>query len=108
MPKSASTASPAATPAAQSTTAQGVAQGSALVVLDDAINAAVKVTLNVQIGSVRLSLHDLMTARAGEVIELDSHINDPVRLYVEDALVALGELVAVDDRFGVKITEISK
>lgn len=79
-----------------------------LVAIDEAISASVKVTIDVQIGSVTLSLQDLINTQAGEVITLDSQINDPVRLYVNDALVALGELIAVDDMFGVKITEISK
>lgn len=79
-----------------------------LVAIDEAISTSVKVTIDVQIGSVTLSLQDLINTQAGDFITLDSQINDPVKLYVNDALVALGELIAVDDKFGVKITEISK
>ena len=79
-----------------------------LVAIDAAISASVQVTIDVQIGSITLSLQELIDTQVGGVITLDSQINDPVKLYVNDALVALGELIAVDDRFGVKITEISK
>ena len=93
---------------AASSSPKGAQDTISLVAIDEAISTSVKVTMDVQIGSVTLSLHDLTKTQPGEVITLDSQINDPVKLYVNDALVALGELVAVDDNFGVKITEISK
>ena len=42
----------------------------------------------------------------GAVVQLNQHASDPVGLYVNDKLVAYGEVVVVEDNFGIKITEL--
>jgi flagellar motor switch protein FliN/FliY len=67
----------------------------------------VAVTLQARLGSVEMTLADLLALRTGSVIELKTRLSEPVELYLNDGLVARGEIVAVDDRFGIRILEIA-
>lgn len=66
----------------------------------------VKATLTVCVGSVELTIGELLKARKEQVIRLDSGINDPVDLLIEGKVVARGQLVAIDDHFAVRITQL--
>lgn len=66
----------------------------------------VKVKLTVKLGSCQLPMKDILEMSPGTVIQLDQHARDPVGLYVNDKLIAHGEVVVVEDAFGIKITEI--
>lgn len=68
----------------------------------------VAVTLQARLGSVEMTVADLLALRAGSVLELKTKLSDPVELYLNDALIALGEIVAVDDKFGLRIIEIAE
>ena len=60
----------------------------------------VKATLSVCVGS------ELLKARKDQVIALDSGVDEPVDLLLEGKVVARGQLVAIGDRFGVRITQL--
>lgn len=66
----------------------------------------VKVKVTVQLGSCQLPMRDVLELAAGSVVQLNQHASDPVGLYVNDKLVAYGEVVVVEDNFGIKITEL--
>jgi flagellar motor switch protein FliN/FliY len=66
----------------------------------------VKVKIAVQIGSCMLPMRDVLELAPGSVVQLHQHASDPVGLYVNDKLVAYGEVVVVEDNFGIKITEL--
>lgn len=66
----------------------------------------VKATLTVCVGSVVLTVGELLKARKDQVIRLDSEIDDAVDLLIEGKVVARGQLVAIDDHFAVRITEL--
>jgi flagellar motor switch protein FliN/FliY len=66
----------------------------------------VKATLTVCVGSVVLTVGELLKARKEQVIRLDSGINDSVDLLIEGKVVARGQLVAIDDHFAVRITQL--
>lgn len=66
----------------------------------------VKVKLTVKLGSCQLPMKDILEMAPGTVIQLDQQSRDPVGLYVNDKLIAYGEVVVVEDAFGIKITEI--
>ena len=66
----------------------------------------VKVRVTVQLGSCQLPMRDVLELAQGTVIQLNQHANDPVGLYVNDKLIAYGEVVVVEDSFGIKITEL--
>jgi flagellar motor switch protein FliN/FliY len=66
----------------------------------------VKVKVAVQIGSCQLPMREVLELTPGAVVQLDQHASDPVGLYVNDRLVAYGEVVVVEDNFGIRITEL--
>ena len=72
--------------------------------LDIVLDVKVKVT--VQLGSCQLPMRDVLELAPGSVVQLSQRASDPVGLYVNDKLVAYGEVVVVEDNFGIKITEL--
>ena len=66
----------------------------------------VKVKVTVQLGSCQLPMREVLSLAPGAIIQLNQHASDPVGLYVNDKLVAYGEVVVVEDSFGIKITEL--
>ncbi len=66
----------------------------------------VKVKITVQLGSSQLPMREVMELQPGSVIQLNQAAKDPVGLYVNDKLIAYGEVVVVEDNFGIKITEL--
>lgn len=67
----------------------------------------VRVKLTVQLGSCRMPMKEVMELVPGSVIQLNQEAKDPVGLYVNDKLIAYGEVVVVEDNFGIKITEMA-
>lgn len=67
---------------------------------------AVKVQLQVCVGQASMTVGQLLGAREHEVLALDRNVEQPVDLLLEGRVVARGQLVAVDGRFGVRITEL--
>jgi flagellar motor switch protein FliN/FliY len=72
--------------------------------LDIVLDVKVKVT--VQLGSVMMSMREVLELTAGSVVQLTQHASDPVGLFVNDKLVAYGEVVVVEDNFGIKVVEL--
>ena len=66
----------------------------------------VKVDLTVGIGSCMLPMRDVVELVEGTVLQLDQLASEPVGLYVNDKLIARGEVVVVEENFGIKITQI--
>lgn len=67
---------------------------------------AVKVRLQVRVGEATLTVGDLLAARENQVLALDRTVDQPVDLVLEGKVVARGQLVAVDQSFAVRITEL--
>jgi flagellar motor switch protein FliN len=59
------------------------------------------------LGQTAMSLRDVVALQNGSVLELDKLSTDPIDLYVNDILIARGEVVVVDDRFAIKISELN-
>ncbi|MHC1769696.1 MAG: flagellar motor switch protein FliN [Verrucomicrobiia bacterium] len=72
--------------------------------LDILLDVPVQVT--VRLGSCQLPMREVLELDVGAVVQLDSAADAPVALHVNDKLIALGEVVVVDNRFGLKITEL--
>jgi len=66
----------------------------------------VKATLQVYLGSATLTVGELMSATKNQLLVLDRTVGEPVDLLLEGQVVARGQLVALDDRFAVRITEL--
>lgn len=72
--------------------------------IDLPLDVAMRVT--VELGRARMKLSQILELQSGSVIELDRLAGDPVDIFVNDHMVALGEVVVVEDKFGVRITEM--
>ncbi len=68
----------------------------------------VPVSISAVIGKAQLSVAQLLKLGAGSVLELDRRVGEAIDIYVNNRLVARGEVVVVDERLGVTMTEIIK
>ena len=66
----------------------------------------VPVGLTVELGSCHLPMRDVLNLNIGSIVQLDKVADSPVELRVNDKLIARGEVVVVENRFGIKITEL--
>ena len=66
----------------------------------------VSMRVTVELGRTRMPLAQILDLQKGSVVELERLAGEPVDVFVNDSLVARGEVVVVDDRFGVRITEM--
>ena len=93
----------AARAAFDSLTADAGAAGSDLnhdVILD------VPVSLSLEVGRARIPLRNLLQLNQGSVVELERAAGEPLDLYVNGTLIAQGDVVVVNDRFGVRLTDV--
>jgi flagellar motor switch protein FliN len=63
-------------------------------------------SLTVELGHCQLPMREVLQLNIGNVVQLDKPADAPVDLFVNGKLVARGEVVVIEDRFGVKITEV--
>ena len=66
----------------------------------------VEMTVTVELGRTKMLLRDLLALQTGSVIELDRAAGSPVDVLINDNLLARGEVVVLDDEFGVRILDI--
>jgi len=66
----------------------------------------VPLDLSVELGRARMTIQDLLGLGPGSVIELDKIAGEALDILVNDRLVARGEAVVVNDKFGIRITDI--
>ena len=67
-----------------------------------------KVSLSVSLGKAEITVAELFALKEDALLKLDAGTNDPVEIYLDSRLIGRGELVAVGDNFGVRITEFGK
>ncbi len=68
----------------------------------------VPVSISAVLGKAHMSVAQLLKLAQGSVLELDRKVGEAIDIYVNNRLVARGEVVIVDDRLGVTMTEIIK
>ena len=66
----------------------------------------VPVTLTLEIGATQLPIKDLLSLGQGSVIELERMVGEPHDVLVNGTLIAQGEVVVVNDQFGIRFTDI--
>ncbi|MCA2977336.1 MAG: flagellar motor switch protein FliN [Myxococcaceae bacterium] len=66
----------------------------------------VPLDVTVELGRSRMSIQELLALSPGSVIELDKIAGEPLDIVVNDRLIARGEAVVVNDKFGIRITDI--
>jgi flagellar motor switch protein FliN/FliY len=71
--------------------------------IDSEVLQNIPVTISVEVGRTSLKIRDLMRLAQGSVVELDG---EPLDLMVNNTPVAQGEVVLVNDRYGVKLTSV--
>ena len=62
--------------------------------------------LTVELGCCKLSVAEILRLGTGSIVELDRSANQPVDLLVNDRPIARGEIVAIEENFGVRIIEL--
>ncbi|HWW21063.1 MAG TPA: FliM/FliN family flagellar motor switch protein [Steroidobacteraceae bacterium] len=67
----------------------------------------VKVQLSVTLGDAEVTMARLFALAAGDVVALDRQVDAPVDVRLHGKLIARGTLVAVGDKFGIRVTEIA-
>jgi flagellar motor switch protein FliN/FliY len=81
-------------------TANATAQGDFDLILD------IPVHLTVELGRTKISIRNLLQLAHGSVVELDGLAGEPMDVLVNGTLIAQGEVVVVNDKFGIRLTDI--
>jgi len=66
----------------------------------------IPVTLSMEIGRTRISIRNLLQLNQGSVVELDRLAGEPMDVLVNGTLIAHGEVVVVNDKFGIRFTDV--
>ena len=66
----------------------------------------IPITLAIEVGRASLKIRDLMRLTQGSVVELDRLAGEPLDIVVNDTVVAQGEVVLVNERYGVRLTKV--
>ena len=62
--------------------------------------------VSVELGSVKMLVNDLLQLGQGSIVELNKPVGEPVEIFINNKLIARGEVVVEDDKFGVRVTDI--
>ena len=66
----------------------------------------VPVTLSMEVGRTRIPIRNFLQLNQGSVVELDRTAGEPLDVYVNGTLVEHGEVVVVNERFGIRLTDV--
>lgn len=66
----------------------------------------IPVTLTMQVGKTAITIRNLLQLNQGSIVELDRPAGDPLDVYVNGKLIAHGEVVVVNDKFGIRFTDV--
>jgi flagellar motor switch protein FliN/FliY len=66
----------------------------------------VPVTLSMEVGRARIPIRNLLQLTQGAVVELERGAGEPLDVFVNGTLIAHGEVVVVNDKFGVRVTDV--
>ena len=66
----------------------------------------IPVTLSIEVGRATIKIRDLLRLTQGSVVELERIAGEPLDLLVNDTVVAQGEVVLVNDRYGIRLTRV--
>jgi len=66
----------------------------------------IPVTLSMEVGRSKISIRNLLQLNQGSVVELERATGEPLDVYVNGTLVAHGEVVVVNEKFGIRLTDV--
>jgi flagellar motor switch protein FliN len=87
--------------------APGAPVGAALLGANAALLDSIEVSLQVVLGQSRTTLGALMRLKEADLLTVDRKVDYPVDVLVNGNVVARGQLVVIDDAFGVRVTEVA-
>jgi len=62
--------------------------------------------VSVELGRVKMLVNDLLQLGQGSIIELNKAVSEPLEIYISNKLVARGEVVVMEEQFGIRVTDI--
>jgi flagellar motor switch protein FliN/FliY len=62
--------------------------------------------VSVELGKVKMLVNDLLQLGQGSIIALDKPVGERLEIYISDKLIARGEVVVADEKFGIRVTDI--
>lgn len=63
--------------------------------------------LSVELGRVTMPVNDLLQLGPGSIIELTKLVGEPLNIYINNKMIAKGEVVVLDEKFGIRVTDIT-
>ena len=99
-------AKPAAAPAADIFPSFGGDPSKGAIMNDLDIILDIPVQLSVELGRTKLTIKNLLQLAHGSVVELEALAGEPMNVLVNGTLIAQGEVVVVNDKFGIRLTDI--
>lgn len=66
----------------------------------------VPLDVSVRLGHIRMQIRDLLRLNKGSLIEMEKEADEPLEIYVNDRLLAYGEVVMIKDKLGIRLTDI--
>ena len=66
----------------------------------------IPVTISMEVGSTKINIRNLLQLNQGSVIELDRMAGEPLDIKVNGTLIAHGEVVVVNEKFGIRLTDV--
>ena len=85
---------------------EGAAQGAAGADVNLDLVLDIPVDVSLRVGSTDISIRDLVSLVEGSVVALDQDAGEPMDVLVNGTLIAHGEIVVVDDQYGVRLTDV--
>lgn len=75
---------------------------------EDNLNAIldIPISLSVEIGQTKISIRNLLQLNQGSVVELDRLAGEPLDVMVNNTLVAHGEIVVINEKYGIRLTDV--
>ena len=62
--------------------------------------------VSVELGKVKMPVNELLQLGRGSILELTKPVGEPLDIYINNKLIAKGEVVILDDKFGIRVTDI--
>lgn len=66
----------------------------------------VPLSISVELGRTKMMIRDLLVLGQGSVVELDKLVGEPMEILVNERLIARGEVVVVNEKFGIRLTDV--
>ena len=63
--------------------------------------------VSVELGRVTMPVNDLLQLGPGSIIELTKLVGEPLHIYINNKMIAKGEVVVMDEKFGIRVTDIT-